>query len=303
MYLEYFGLSEFPFALTHNENFFCTLDTYNSALNLIKISLENGEGFIKVIGEVGTGKTFLCRRLLNELDAKKYVTAYIPNPNLDHATLYEAILSELGVVYDKATKPYELLHILNLKLIELYKQHKNVVVVIDEAQGLADEILEAIRLLSNIETESNKLLHIVLFAQPELDKHLAKSNLRQLRQRIAFSYYLHPLTITELEDYICFRLQTAGYKYGKLFSCMALKLVHKATAGIPRLVNIICHKSLLAAYGYNEKKVTVKTILTAIKDTDSVLFLLNKSIRNSLLLVCLLAIFSVELYYVFRLTL
>lgn len=301
MYLEHFGLKELPFSLTHNANFFCLLDTYSSALSLVKISLENGEGFIKIIGEVGTGKTFLCRKLLNELDAKeKYVTAYIPNPNLDHATLYEAILSELGVKVAKKSRPYELLNILNEKLLELYKQNKNVVVVIDEAQGLADEILEALRLLSNIETDSSKLLHIVLFGQPELDKHLARPHLRQLRQRVSFSYYLHSLTLRELEQYIYFRLKTSGYKYEKVFSTLALKLLAKATGGIPRLVNVLCHKALLAAYGYNEKQVTAKAMLIAVKDTDSAIVILKKHVINILLFTGLFVIVSAELYYFVR---
>jgi MSHA biogenesis protein MshM len=302
MYLEYFELSELPFTLTPNTNFFCALEAYNSALNLVKVSLGNGEGFVKIVGEVGTGKTLLCRKLLNELDPEQFVTAYIANPTLDHATLYEVILSELDVkLPKKSLKSHELLQLLNNTLLELYKKHKHVVVLIDEAQNLPDEMLEAVRLLSNIETESSKLLHIVLFGQPELDKRLAQRKLRQLRQRIAFSYYLKPLCKLELEDYVYFRLNAAGYKYGTLFSDSALSLLAKASAGIPRLINILCHKSLLAAYGYNKKKVTTKSVLLAIKDTDSVWVILRKNLIKFLALASLAVLFCAELFYIIRL--
>lgn len=301
MYLEYFELNEFPFTLTPNTGFYCALPSYNNAINLIKLSLENGEGFIKIIGEVGTGKTLLCRKILNELDPTKYVTAYIANPNLDHATLYEAIIAELGIPYLPKTKQHELLKILNNKLLELYQQNKHVVVVIDEAQVLADKLLEAIRLLSNLETESSKLLHIVLFGQPELDNRLKKVKLRQLRQRIAFSYYLTPLTQAELNDYIYHRLKAAGYKYGSLFSKTAHKLIFKATNGTPRLVNVLCHKALLACYGYGKNKVTVKSVLLAIKDTESSLSIVGKHLIYGSVLFILIATLGIEAYYALRL--
>lgn len=298
MYLDHFALTRLPFALTPDADFFCALDMYNAALNLIKISLHNGEGFIKIIGEVGTGKTFLCRKLLRELDTKKYITAYLPNPNLDHATLYEALLIELGIQFPPVSKQYELLNILNNALLELYRKHKNVVVIIDEAQNLGDEILEAIRLLSNLETESSKLLHIVLFGQPELDKRLNKQNLRQLRQRISFSYYLRSLSLEELETYTTFRLSAAGYRNGQnLFSRTALRLLLKATSGIPRLVNAICHKALLVAYGRSNKTVTAHDVLIAIKDTDSTTILLKKHLISGLMFLGLFAVLSAELYY------
>jgi len=303
MYLEHFGLKELPFPLTHNSHFYCSLDAYSSAMNMINVSLENGEGFVKIIGEVGAGKTLLCRKLLNELDQEKYVTAYIANPSLDHSALYEAILLELGAVIPKRTRAYkvhELLSILNAKLLMLYKQQKHVVVIIDEAQTLSDELLEAVRLLSNVETESCKLLHIVLFGQPELDRHLARQQLRQLRQRIAFSYYLKPLTAAELEDYICFRLKAAGHEYGKIFSPIASKLLLKATSGIPRLINILCHKALLVAYSSNRDMVTARAMMIAIKDTDSAVVILKNYCVSNLVLASLLTIFVAELYYVLR---
>lgn len=300
MYLDHFELAEFPFTLTPNTRFFCTLPTYGEALNVINISLENGEGFIKVIGEVGTGKTLLCRKLLNSLDPEKYVSVYIINPDLDCRALYEAILIELEVPCDRSMDQHELLALLSAKLILLYKNHKHVVVFIDEAQGLPNKTLEALRLLSNVETESSKLLHIVLFGQPELETRLNKPKLRQLKQRITFSYYLRCLNLLEVEDYIYSRLRTAGYKHNHLFSQMAHKLLFKASAGIPRLINILCHKALLAAYGYGETTITARAMLVAIKDTDGIFNLLKKRFGAYIVLVSLFLILGIELFFTLR---
>lgn len=301
MYLDYFELNEFPFTLTPNTNYYCALPSYNAALDLILISLENGEGFIKIVGEVGIGKTLLCRKLLNNLESSEFITAYIANPNLNSATLYGAILKELGIELSHSKqKTHELLDILSSKLLQLYKEHKHVVVVIDEAQGLGYSVLEELRLLSNIETESSKLLHIVLFGQPELDEHLNKKKMRQLKQRITFSYYLSPLKKQELEDYIFYRLQTAGYRYGSLFSPTARKLLFKASSGIPRLVNVLCHKALLVSYGYNRKKVQAKAMLVAIKDTESVFTNIKKQLISVSIATVLIMVLGFELYCIIR---
>ena len=290
MYLEYFGLNEFPFALTPNCSFYCSLTSHQEALDVLKYSIKNGEGFIKIIGEVGTGKTLLCRKLLSifEVDAN-YATAYVVNPNLDSYGLYEALANELGVeTKTKKTKQNELLGILNERLLELYKQNKKVVVFIDEAQVIPFKTLESLRLLSNLETESTKLLQMVLFGQPELNQRLAKNELRQLNQRIAFSYNLRPLKRSELDEYILHRLKVAGYNsYSSLFTKKACDLLFRASRGIPRLINILCHKSLLATYGYNYKKVNFKSMLLAVKDTESAYSALKKNVYYLLLLAVL----------------
>jgi MSHA biogenesis protein MshM len=300
MYLDYFELNEFPFTLTPNTKFFCTLSTHSEALNVINVSLENGEGFIKIIGEVGTGKTLLCRKLLNSLDAEKYISVYIVNPNLDCSAFYEAILKELGVPYNKKTDQHELLLALSDKLLSLYKSNKHVIVIVDEAQGLPDKTLEALRLLSNIETESSKLLHIVLFGQPELEVRLNKPKLRQLKQRIAFSYQLRRLNLREIEDYLHFRLKTAGFNYNRLFTRAAHKLLFTASTGIPRLINVLCHKALLAAYGYGEKRITAKTMLLAIKDTNGIFNMLKKRLGAYIVLAVLFLILGIEIFVVLR---
>lgn len=279
MYLEYFGLNEFPFALTPNTDFYCNLLSHQEALDVALVAIKNGEGFTKIIGEVGTGKTLLCRKLLKALEPdKKYVTAYILNPNIDCVGLYETLAKELGVtIKAKKITQNSLLKLLTDKLLDIYKEGKMVVVLIDEAQALPKDTLESLRLLSNLETESKKLLHMVLFGQPELDEHLEEDNLRQLKQRITFSYYLKPLKRHELEDYINNRLLKAGYKnYGSLFSKKICDVLFRASNGIPRLINVLCHKALLAAYGFGEKKVSTKSMVLAIKDTESTKSFLKK---------------------------
>jgi MSHA biogenesis protein MshM len=270
MYLDYFGFSEFPFALTPNTSFFCNLKSYQEALNVITVSLRNGEGFIKVVGEVGTGKTLLCRKLLKILAEEKYTTAYITNPHLDVIGLYKAIATELGI---KLTKKYDLHDfqvLLNKKLLAFYKKGTKVVVIVDEAQVLPNDVLEALRILSNLETESNKLLHIVLFGQPELDHRLAQNEFRQLRQRITFSYHLRPLLREELGDYLLHRLTAAGFNKRFIFTQKAEDLIYKASRGIPRLINVLCHKALLISFGLQKEKVEPYSVRVAIKDTESV---------------------------------
>jgi MSHA biogenesis protein MshM len=271
MYLEHFQFKEYPFALTPNVDFFVRLTSHQSALNVLLLSLENGEGFIKIIGEVGTGKTLLCRKLLHVLDERGYVTAYIPNPNLETSELYQALARELEISVKVINANNNLLSFINDKLIELYKENKKVVLIVDESQALSDENLEALRLISNLETPSSKLIQIVLFAQPELDQRLKSKKLRQLTQRISFSYYLKSVPAEELKSYLGCRLKAAGLKnFSEIFSPHAYYLLYKASNGVPRLINLLCHKALLLSYGMGLKKVNGRIMLAAIKDTESV---------------------------------
>ncbi|MBE0597164.1 MAG: AAA family ATPase [Desulfuromonadales bacterium] len=266
MYLEHFGLSEPPFSLTPNTGFFVDLPGHQEALNVLLVALGSGEGFIKITGEVGTGKTLLCRRLL-EMLGDDFVTAYLPNPLLNPRQLHQALLAELGETAPRGTALPDLLGRLNSRLMELQLAGRTVVVLIDEAQAAPTETLEALRLLSNLETTRRKLLQIVLFGQPELDARLQRPELRQLRQRITFSYCLAPLQRGEVGDYIRRRLQLAGAPTA-LFTPAALALVHRASDGIPRLVNILCHKGLLAAYGHGDRQVGRGRVREAVADTE-----------------------------------
>ncbi|XPF92513.1 ExeA family protein [Colwellia sp. RE-S-Sl-9] len=267
MYLYHFGLRELPFTLTPNTHFFLGLEPHNEALAVLITALQTGEGFIKVIGEVGTGKTLLCRKLLNEIP-KHFVTAYIPNPYLKPDELRRAVAIELGVKQAQRMSVQLLTQRIQQKLIDLHKEGRSVVLILDEAQALPEESLEALRLFTNLETETRKLLQVVLFAQPELDERLSQTNFRQLRQRITFSYKLRAMTSTEVERYIEHRLKTAGYKGALLFNTSLCKKISKATQGIPRLVNILCHKMLMLTYGQGHFQINTSHLKAAIKDTE-----------------------------------
>jgi len=266
MYKAHFGLTEVPFGLTPNTQFYHPLVPHFEALQVLTTALAAGEGFIKVTGEVGTGKTLICRKLLNEL-GDNYVIAYLPNPYLTPNEIRAAIASELSI--DASLDQHQLTEALNHRLIALSAEDKQVVLLIDEAQMLPHETLEALRLISNLETESKKLLQVVLFGQPELDTRLQQDNLRQLRQRITFSYQLRPLLANETSSYVEHRLAVSGYRGAPLFEPKALRLLHQASGGIPRLINILAHKCLMLSYGENVRYINTKVVTLAIKDTDS----------------------------------
>ncbi|WP_426359758.1 ExeA family protein [Pseudocolwellia sp. HL-MZ19] len=267
MYLYHFGLRELPFTLTPNTNFFLGLEPHNEALAVLLTALKTGEGFIKVIGEVGTGKTLLCRKLLNEIP-EHFVTAYIPDPYLKPDELRRAVAIELGVKQAQRMSVQLLTQRIQQKVIDLHKEGRSVVLILDEAQALPEESLEALRLFTNLETETRKLLQVVLFAQPELDERLSQKNFRQLRQRITFAYKLRAMTSSEVERYIEHRLHVAGYKGATLFNTNLCKKIAKATQGIPRLVNILCHKMLMLTYGQGHYQINTKHLKAAIDDTE-----------------------------------
>ncbi|SGY96832.1 ExeA family protein [Moritella viscosa] len=266
MYNAHFGLTEVPFGLTPNTQFYHPLVPHFEALQVLTTALASGEGFIKVTGEVGTGKTLICRKLLNEL-GDDYVIAYLPNPYLTPNEMRAAVASELGI--DASLDQHKLTEALNHQLISLSAEAKQVVLLTDEAQMLPHETLEALRLISNLETESKKLMQVVLFGQPELDTRLKQDNLRQLRQRITFSYQLRPLLINETASYVEHRLTVSGYRGASLFEPRALRMLHQASGGIPRLINVLAHKCLMLSYGLNDHKVSVALVKLAIKDTES----------------------------------
>ncbi|MDX2345596.1 MAG: AAA family ATPase [Legionella sp.] len=282
MYLEHFKLKELPFSLTPNTNFYCDLPSYQAALNVLLLGLKQGEGFIKIVGEVGTGKTLLCRLLLNTLD-DNFVTAYIPNPDQSGDSLRLSLAHELGLNIDGNLPQHVVLDKITQRLLQLHQDNKQIVLVVDESQALPDDSLEAIRLLTNLETEEKKLLQVVLFGQPELDTKLNQHSLRQLKQRITFSYALKALDKNELEQYLYHRLAKAGYTYGMIFSSGAKKHLFKASGGLPRLLNVLCHKALLVSYGRGLNRVDAKSMKRAIADTESTLSTKYRISANMLL--------------------
>lgn len=269
MYKMHFGLNNQPFGLTPDTRFFCELPSHLEALNVLLISLHNGEGFIKITGDVGTGKTMLCRKLLNELP-QPFETAYIPNPHLPPVGLLMAIADEIGVEYSRYIGQNGLMKLINDYLINSAVNGKKTVLIIDEAQSMSIETLEALRLITNLETEQQKLLQIVLFGQPELDEQLNNKAIRQLRQRITFSYALKPLTSKNVSDYVKHRLRVAGMGNISLFSSLAIIAMHHYSRGIPRLVNILANKAMLSAYGKGHSSIGVKQVYLAALDTEDV---------------------------------
>lgn len=267
MYLYHYGLRELPFTLTPNTDFYCDLAGHHAALEVLLTALKTGEGFIKVVGEVGTGKTLLCRKVLNEIP-DYYVTVYIPNPYLSPHELREAIASELQIDTSVATSQQQMTKLIQQKLLEINTRGRSVAIILDEAQALPSESLEALRLFSNLETESRKLVHLVLFGQPELDEKLAAKEHRQLRQRITFSYNLEAMNETEIATYISHRLQVAGYKGPAIFPAKVVRAIYKSSRGVPRLVNVLCHKILLLCYGEGTHQVQLRHVRAAATDTE-----------------------------------
>ncbi len=269
MYGTHFGLQELPFTITPDTSFFFAHSSHQEALNTLLVAARSGEGFMKVTGEVGTGKTLLCRKFMGSLDHREFVTAYIPNPYLQPMTLLFAVADEIGIKYPQHINQHQLLKLLNRYLIDAYAEGKRVLVCLDESQAIPLETLESLRLLSNLETERRKLLQVVLFGQPELNARLDNPAIRQLKQRVSFACQLSPLSLSEVEFYISHRLAVAGYRGPRLFAHKVVKQIYRASRGIPRLVNILAHKSLMAAFGEGARTVAERHVRMAVADTES----------------------------------
>jgi MSHA biogenesis protein MshM len=295
MYEQYYGLSEKPFSLTPDTEFFYQSNTHREALNVLQVAIKSGDGFIKVTGEVGTGKTLLCRKLLDALD-DNYNTVYIPNPYMNCNALLDAVLVEMGVADRLENQNY--LVCINDYLIESAKQSKTTVIILDEAQSLPEESLEAIRLLSNLETEKKKLVQIVLFGQPELDNKLAQSSIRQLQQRIMHSYHLEPLNESSLRAYLHHRLVSAGYFGPELFDQKARDFLYRISQGVPRIINVLCNKAMMQSYAGGEFYISRKQIEKAADDSKVSTHLSSKKnqTKNNNLQVAMLAVLAVSVY-------
>ena len=264
MYQRFYGLKETPFSLSPDTEYFFSYGHYANAMNTLLVALRSGEGFIKVTGEVGTGKTLLCRKLLKTLN-DSFVPIYIPNPQLSPYGLQVAVAEELGIGITRYV--HRLLNQITDRLVELMNEGRRVVLIIDEAQAMPKETLEALRLLTNLETEKHKLIQVVLFGQPELDTALNDPAVRQLKQRITFHYRLEPMDRQGMDAYIKHRLAVAGFQGATLFNDDAIDAIHAASRGIPRLINILCHKAMLVAYGQGKRGISNVHAQAAIRDT------------------------------------
>lgn len=268
MYLEHYGLKELPFSITPDTSFFFASRSYQEALNTLLISIRAGEGFIKITGEVGTGKTLLCRKFMASL-GPEFRTAYIHNPYLEPQALLLSLINELSLEISDQPNQHQIMQALNYGLLRFAEAGKKVVVCLDEVQAMPIETLEALRLLSNLETEKRKLIQVVIFGQPELDEKLNHPSIRQLKQRITFNYQLDHLTRDEVHYYVNHRLMIAGYTGGRLFSSTSLNTLYKKAKGIPRLINILAHKAMLVAYGKGKYQINAQDVRLAAADTPS----------------------------------
>lgn len=269
MYLQHFGLREAPFRITPHTEFFFSGANRGATLEALLYAITAGEGMVKVTGEVGSGKTMLCRVLMERLP-QEIETIYLAVPSLSRDEMLAAIATDLGIDTTGANTT-KLVRALQERLIEIHSEGRSVVALIDEAHAMPLATLEEIRLLSNLETEKDKLLQIVLFGQPELDAHLALPNMRQLKERITHSFNLGPLPAREMGDYIRFRLRAAGYHGPDLFGTEALRIIADASEGLTRRINIYADKTLLAAFAAGTHTVTPDHARAAVTDTQIVL--------------------------------
>jgi len=266
MYLEHYGLTEAPFRITPNTDFFFDGANRGATLDALIYAITHDEGIVKISGEVGSGKTMLCRVLMERLPAH-VKTVYLATPSLSREDILYAIADELAIEIP-AGRANAILRVLQEHLIDLYSRGHQIVVLIDEAHAMPVETLEEIRLLSNLESNHHMLLQLVLFGQPELNAVLARPDMRQLKERITHNFALEPMVREDIAGYIDFRMRAAGYHGPKIFNAAAVRLVTGASMGLTRRINIIADKSLLAAFAENTHQITPKHIRAAIRDAE-----------------------------------
>ena len=267
MYYDHFGLTQAPFKITPNTDFFFTGGNRGPVLEALIYAITRGEGIVKVTGEVGSGKTMLCNMLQNRLP-DLVESVYLANPSVGPEEVLHAIAFELQLGLDRDADRLEVMHALQDYLLNRHAEGKRVVVFIEESQSMPLATLEEIRLLSNLETRNDKLLQIVMFGQPELDENLRRPEIRQLRDRIAHSFRLQPLTDEEVREYLMFRMRAAGYRGPDIFSTGVVRQIAKASSGLTRRVNLIADKALLAAFSENTHTIRPRHVEAALRDSE-----------------------------------
>jgi general secretion pathway protein A len=269
MYQSFYGLTEMPFHITPDPRFLYLSPSHLEALRHLQYGVDQRKGFIVVVGEVGCGKTTVCRSFLDEIDVDRWDTALILNPRLTENQMLRAILHELGEP-ESGDDAHDLVLRVHKALLSRIERGRDILLIIDEAQNLSFEVLEQVRLLSNLETDKQKLLQIVLFGQPELKLVLKRPELRQLRQRVLVHCEILPLRRSEIAHYIQYRLSTAGANGRPRFSRAALWWIHRFSGGVPRLINNLCDKALLSAYIRDSDDVTFRDLLRAWRDVRKI---------------------------------
>ena len=283
MYYDYFGFKQAPFKITPDTSLFFPGGDRGAILEALIYAILNGEGIVKVVGEVGSGKTMLCRMLEKELPDKVEIV-YLANPKLSPENTLHAIAFELKLPINNDTSRLQVMNDLQQYLVQQHAENKQVVVFVEEAQGMPLGTLEEIRLLSNLETQQNKLLQIVLFGQPELDEMISTPEIRQLKERITYSFQLKPFKNNDIRDYINTRLRACGYRTGELFSPSAIIEIERYSQGLLRRINILADKSLLAAYAATCQLVTKSHVTQAARDSEFAVGITKASRRRNYLL-------------------
>jgi general secretion pathway protein A len=270
MYREFFGLREKPFNVTSDPNFLFLSRVHKEAFSHLLYGIRERKGFLVITGEIGAGKTTLCRALLNQLD-KNTKSAFVFNPGLPEQQLLQAIVEDFGLhVRDRSNKA-SLLRQLNSFLIDELTRNNNVVLIIDEAQNIKPTTLEEIRMLSNLETDKEKLFQIILVGQPELKNKLNSPSMRQLKQRVAVTFHITPLEADEVGQYINHRLSVAGSRGDIFFPYDSVDFIYRHSGGIPRIINMICDKALLAAYVMETKDITLPIVERSLQELEGVM--------------------------------
>jgi type II secretory pathway predicted ATPase ExeA len=267
MYYEHFGLTQAPFKITPNTDFFFTGGNRGPVLEALIYAITRGEGIVKVTGEVGSGKTMLCNMLQSRLP-ENVESVYLANPSVAPDEVLHAIAFDLQLGVDRQADRLEVMHVLQDYLVNRHAEGKRVVVFVEESQSMPLATLEEIRLLSNLETRNDKLLQIVMFGQPELDENLKRPEIRQLRDRIAHSFRLQPLIDTEVRDYLMFRMRAAGYRGPEIFTPGVVRQIARASSGLTRRVNLIADKALLAAFSENTHTIHARHVQAALRDSE-----------------------------------
>ncbi len=264
MYEKFYGFSEKPFNMTPDTKFFYPSPKHEEAQNCIIFAISQKSGFVVITGEIGSGKTTVCRTLVNKLDITTKV-AMIFNTYLGRKDLLTAILEDLGIEY-KSTSKTHLLSALNKYLVKQAEDGIDVILIIDEAQNLTSSVIEEIRMLSNFETETEKLIQIVLVGQPELRQKLLLPKLEQFRQRVLLQYHIEPLSYAETRGYIKYRLLKVGSPYGEIFTREAIDEIYKYSKGVPRLINLVCNHALINGVVYDKRKIDVEIAREAVRE-------------------------------------
>lgn len=269
MYLQHFGLAQYPFSLTPNTRYFLKLPSHQLVFDSLIRSLRDEGCFSVVTGEVGTGKTLLCRKVLNalELHPSRFVTAFIPHPILNEEAIMRHIADELHVDTAEISNYRSLLKQITRVILEYARTNRQVVLFVDEAQAIPEESLRAIHLLTQVRFEDQPPMQIVLFGQPELEAMLERPGLGQIKDSISFRYVLPELDREGVEAYVEHRLAKAGYSGRHMFTSSALSSLLEHSGGVPRMINILCHKAMLVAYGKGERLIDDPHVQRAVEDT------------------------------------